>query len=516
MEFNHPSDIVKDLNFGNNAKSKIMAGVDKLNNAVSSTLGASGKCVIYEDGTGRPIVTKDGVTVANSVILMDPAENIGATLIKEAAQKTVKEAGDGTTTSTVLAHSIIKDYNNSDIKNLREVKEGIDKGVKKVIKYLDKIALPVEGKMLEHVANISTNNDSELGKTIADAYNKVGKDGVVLMEESEDDKTYIEIVDGVKFDSGIKSQYFITDKEKNKAILDNPLVLLVDTEIETIRKIQSVLEYAIKNKRSILIIGPVAQQPLSALIMNKAKGNIKVNVIDPPGFSNLRREMLEDLAVVTGAKVINEDLGDDLDLIDASVLGEALKVVTDEKDTVITTNSINKETKERIVVIEKQIKEEKNPYLLKKLQDRKAMLSGSVGIIFVGANSKVELKEKKDRVEDAIYAVKAALKEGIVPGAGVALHNAADKIRPSDSSEEIFFESIKAPYKTILKNASISYDAFSAEGWGIDVVTGENVDLVKTGIIDPVLVTKTALKNAASVASTIMSADCLISNVREQ
>jgi chaperonin GroEL len=516
MEFNHPSDIVKDLNFGNDAKSKIMAGVDKLNKAVSSTLGASGKCVIYEDGTGRPIVTKDGVTVANSVILMDPAENIGATLIKEAAQKTVKEAGDGTTTSTVLAHSILKQYFESDFTNLRGIKTGISNGVKKVIKYLDKIALPVDGDMLTHVANISTNNDTELGKTIADAYNKVGKDGVVLMEEAEDDKTYIEVVDGVKFDSGIKSQYFITDKEKNKAVLDNPLVLLVDTEIETIRKIQSVLEYAIKNKRSILIVGPVGQQPLSALIMNKAKGNIKVNVIDPPGFANLRREMLEDLAVVTGAKVINEDLGDDLDLIDASVLGEATKVVTDEKDTIITTNGINEETQERIAIIEKQIKEEKNPYLLKKLQDRKAMLSGSVGIIFVGANSKVELKEKKDRVEDAIYAVKAALKEGIVPGAGVALVNAASSISPKCPGEKLLLQAVTAPFKTILENGGISIPDEISKGKGIDVVTGKTVRMVSAGIIDPVLVTKTALKNAASVATIIMSADCVISNVREQ
>ncbi len=515
MEFNHPSEIVKNLNFGNDAKSKIMAGVNKLNKAVSSTLGASGKCVIYEDGTGRPIVTKDGVTVANSVILMDPAENIGATLIKEAAQKTVKEAGDGTTTSTVLAHSILTKYNESNLTNLRAIKKGIKIGVDKVIKYLDKIAIPVKNKMLTHVANISTNNDSELGNIIADAYEKVGKDGVVLMEESEDDKTYTEIVDGVKFDSGIKSQYFITDKEKNKAILNNPLVLLVDTEIETIRKIQSVLEYAIKNKRSILIVGSVGQQPLSALIMNKAKGNIKVNVIDPPGFSNLKQEMLEDLAAVTGAKVINEDLGDDLDLIDASVLGEAVKVVTDEKDTVITTNNINKETEERISVIEKQVKEEKNPYLLKKLQDRKAMLSGSVGIIYVGANSKVELKEKKDRVEDAIYAVKAALKEGIVPGAGVALINAATVIKPACPGEKLLLDSIKAPFNKILENGGITPPDEISKGKGIDVVTGKTVKMISAGIIDPVLVTKTALKNAASVATTIMSADCLISNMRE-
>jgi chaperonin GroEL len=516
MEFNHPSEIVKDLAFSDDAKNKIMAGVDKLNKAVSSTLGASGKCVIYEDGTGRPIVTKDGVTVANSVVLMDPTENIGATLIKEAAQKTVKEAGDGTTTSTVLAHSILKQYFESNLTNLRGVKTGINNGVEKIIKYLDKVAIPVEGDMLTHVANISTNNDKVLGSIIADAYNKVGKDGVVLMEESDDDKTYIEIVDGVKFDSGIKSQYFITDKEKNKAILDNPLVLLVDTEIETIRKIQSVLEYAIKNKRSILIVGSVAQQPLSALIMNKAKGNIKVNVIDPPGFSNLRKEMLEDLAAVTGAKVINEDLGDDLDLIDASVLGQAVKVVTDEKDTIITTEGINEETEERIAIIEKQIKEEKNPYLLKKLYDRKAMLSGSVGIVFVGADSKVELKEKKDRVEDAIYAVKAALKEGIVPGAGVALMNAASSFKSACPGETLLLKAVEAPFKTILENGGITPPEEVTKGKGIDVVTGKLVRMVKAGIIDPVLVTKTALKNAASVATTIMSADCVISNVREQ
>jgi chaperonin GroEL len=516
MEFNAPSEIVKDLNFSDQAKSKIMSGVEKLNKAVSSTLGASGKCVIYEDGLGRPIVTKDGVTVANSVILMDPVENIGATLIKEAAQKTVKEAGDGTTTSTVLAHSILNNYTESNLTNLRGVKSGINNAVEKVIKYLDKAAIPVKDKMLTHVANISTNNDLELGKIIADAYTKVGKDGVVLMEESEDDITYTDIVDGVKFDSGLKSPHLITDKEKGKAILENPVILITETEIESIRKIQSVLEYAIKNKRSILIIGNVGPQPMSALIMNKAKGNIKVNVVDAPGFSTLTRDMLDDLAAITGAKVVSEELGDDLDLIDESFLGEALKVVTDDKDTVITTEEINKATEDRIETIEKQIKEEKNPYLLKKLNDRKAMLSGAVGIIYVGANSKVELKEKKDRVEDAIYAVKAALKEGIVPGAGVALINAANAIDPKCPGEKLLLESIKAPFNKILENGGIQPPENINKGKGIDVVTGKLVRMISAGIIDPVLVTKTALKNAASVATTIMSADCVISNVREQ
>jgi len=515
MEFNVHSEIVKDLNFGDQAKSKIMSGVEKLNKAVSSTLGASGKCVIYEDGLGKPIVTKDGVTVANSVILMDPAENIGATLIKEAAQKTVKEAGDGTTTSTVLAHSILNTYTESNLTNLRAIKKGINLGVDRVIKYLDKISIPVKDEMLTHVANISANNDIVLGRIIADAYTKVGKDGVVLMEESDDETTHTEVVDGVKFDSGLRSPHLVTDKEKGKAVLESPVVLITETEIDSIRKIQSVLEYAIKSKRPILIIGNVGPQPMSALIMNKAKGNIKVNVVEAPGFSTLTRDMLDDLAAITGARVISEDLGDDLDLIDESFLGEAVKAVTDDKDTVITTTGINEATKDRIETIEKQIKEEKNPYLLKKLNDRKAMLSGAVGIIYVGANSKVELKEKKDRVEDAIYAVKAALKEGIVPGAGVALVNASSSISPKCPGEKILLDAIKAPFKRILENGEITPPDEIGKGRGIDVVTGKSVRMVSAGIIDPVLVTKTALKNAASVATTIMSADCVISNVRE-
>lgn len=517
MEFNNPSEIVKDLNFGDDAKNKIMSGVKKLSDAVSSTLGASGKCVIYEDGLGKPIVTKDGVTVANSVVLIDPVENIGATLIKEAAQKTVKEAGDGTTTSTVLAHSILNKYIDENPANLREAKADIIKASEKVIKYLESFSIPVKDDMLSHVANISTNNDKFLGKLIAEAFNKVGKNGVVLMEESETNETIIDVIDGVQFDSGLKSQHLITDKEKNKSELENPLILLVDSEISTIRKIQAVLEFAIKSKRSILIIGNVSAQVQSALIMNKVQGNIKVNIIDPPGFSTLRRDMLDDLAILTGAKVISEELGDDLDLIDESVLGEASKAVTDDNNTTITVGEITEEVKNRIDSIAKQIKEEKNPYVLKKLEQRKAMLSGSVGVVYVGADSKIELKEKKDRVEDAIYAVKAALKEGIVPGAGVALHNAADNISSNNKiGYKILFEAIKEPYKKILDNAGITYESHAKKGWGVNVITGKGVNLIKEGIIDPVLVTKTALKNAVSVATTIMSADCVISNVREQ
>jgi chaperonin GroEL len=514
MEFNHPSDIVKDLNFGNNASNKIMAGVNKLNEAVKSTLGASGKCVIYEDGLGRPIVTKDGVTVANSVILRDPVENIGATLIKEAAQKTVKEAGDGTTTSTVLASAVLNEYYKSGKTNIRGIKAGIAKAVDKTIKYLDKVKVPVEGAMLSHVANISTNNDIELGSIISDAYTKVGKDGVVLMEESETSETHVEIVDGVQFDSGLKSPHLITNKEKGNCTLEDPLVLLVESEVSTIRKIQTVLEYAIKEKRSILIIGNIAQQPLSALIMNKVKGNIKVNVVDSPGFSLTRKELMEDLASITGATIINEDLGDDLDLIGVEHLGVCRKSVTDDSNTVITVDNIKDKIEGREESIDKQLKEEKNDYVIKKLEERKAMLSGSVGIIKVGADSKVALKEKKDRVEDAIYAVKAALKEGIVPGGGIALCNAADNIKPACPGEEIMVAAMKEPFNTILKNSGIAAEV-NGKNKGIDVTTGKVVNMIRAGIIDPVLVTKTALKNAASVASTIISADCVISNMRE-
>ncbi len=516
MQFNQPNSIVKNLYFGNNAQTKVMKGINKLNNAVKSTLGASGKCVIYEDTAGNPIVTKDGVTVANSVVLMDSTENVGATLIKEAAQKTVKEAGDGTTTSTVLAHSILTKYIDSKSSNLRKIKEGILSATEKVIKLLDKEAIPVNDSMLNHVAEISTNNDKELGSIIADAYKKVGNTGVVLMEESDTEKTHVEIVDGVQFESALKSPHLITDKEKSKSVLEDALVLIVDSEVTTIRKIQTVLEYAIKNKKAILIIANLVEQPLSALIMNKVKGNIKVNIIDPPSFSLTRKDILEDLSLLTGAKLISEELGDDLDLIDVDCLGYCKKVVTDSYNTIITVDADKKIIDERIKSIDKQIKALKNPFKIKKLEERKAMLLGSVGIIKVGANSEIELKEKKDRVEDAIYAVKAALKEGIVPGGGAALHNISSNIKTENKGENILLEAIKEPCRVILDNAGIPYENYKdIKGYGINVNTGDNCNLIKEGIIDPVLVTKTALKNAVSVATTIMSADCVISNVRE-
>ena len=519
MEYNNPSLLIKELNFGEDAKSKISTGVEKLAKAVKSTLGASGKCVIYEDARGVPVITKDGVTVAESVVLYDPVENLGATLIKEAAKNTVKEAGDGTTTATVLAESLLNEVNAIDFStnSIREIKQGVNKALANVNEYLDNIKIDVTEDKLNHVASISCNNDAELGSIIAEAYVKVGKDGVVLMETSDTEETYVEVVDGVQFDCGLTSPHFVTNTDKQKAELENPLVLICMSEIPNIRKIQTVLEYAIKNNKALLIVAPVSQQVKSALLMNKVKGNIKINIIDLPGFGPTKKDTCEDLAVLTGATVMNEELGDDLDAITVDMLGQAELAVTDDKSTVITTLEFeDNDLEERIDQVAKLVADEKNSFIKKKLEQRLSMLSGSVGIIRVGADSKVELKEKRDRVEDAIYATKAALKEGIVPGGGIALYNASQKISTDSVGEQVLAKAIISPMATILDNAGIStsIDIPSKEGEGINVVTGKSVNMVDAGIIDPVLVTKSALKNAVSVVMTIVSADCIISNAR--
>ena len=520
MEYNLPSEIVKDINFGEKARNKIVTGVEKLAKAVKSTLGASGKCVIYEDARGKPVITKDGVTVAESVVLYDPVENIGATLIKEAAKNTVTEAGDGTTTATILAESLLKNvYETKENISTRDIKEGLTSGLDKINKYLKSISIDVEGDMLKDVSSISCNNDGALGEIIAQAYEKVGKDSVVLMEESENNETYVDVVDGVQLkESTLSSPHFVTNKDKQYCELENPLILIVASEIPNIRKIQKILEFVIKNKKSLLIVAQVDQQARSALMVNKVKGNIKVNIVDPPGFGPTKKDTMEDLAFLTGATVVDESLGDDLDLISLDMLGEVEKAITDNKGTVLTLKDVKNtdEYKSRIKEVKNKIKAEKNDgFIRKKLENRLAMLLGSVAVVKVGANSKVELKEKKDRVEDAIFATKAALKEGIVPGGGIALLNASQKIEPKNIGEEIILKAIQDPYNVILNNAGLPDPDFKQEkGYGVNVITGKCVNMVKEGIIDPVLVTKSALKNAVSVASTIISADCIISNIR--
>jgi chaperonin GroEL len=523
MEFNNPSEIVKDLTFGSNAKTKIMNGVTQLFDAVSSTLGASGRCVIYEDAMGKPVITKDGVTVAEAVVLLDPVENMGATLIKEAATKTVNEAGDGTTTATVLAYSLLKHVFDDETKTTnRDLKDGINSATDEVVKYLDNISIPVVGDMLYNVAQISCNNDKALGATIAEAFTLTGKNGVVLMEESGTDETYVDVVDGTQLECGLKSPHFITDKEKGVADLDNPYILIVTSPIPNVRKIQNVLEFILKENRPLLILASVEQQPMATLLANKIKGLIKVNVIDIPGFGPTKQDTIDDIALLTGATIVNEELGDDLDFIDSSVLGVVDRSVTDSKGTVLQLTKSIQHTDlvlERIKDVETKLKKEKNGYLKIKIEQRLGILSGKVAIIKIGANSKVELKEKKDRAEDSIYAVKAALKEGVVPGGGIALYDAAISLySPTNSvGKQLLLKAIVSPLLVILENADMSdLTPKPGVGQGIDVVTGECVNMIERGILDPVLVTKAALINAVSVVQTIMSADCIISNKRMQ
>ena len=507
--------IVKNLNFGVDAKDKVFKGIEKLTKAVSSTLGASGKCVILEDNTGKPVITKDGVTVADSIILLDPVENMGATLLKEAARKTVKEAGDGTTTATVLAHAILKEaYDLIDKSNERDIKNGILAGVNKIVDYLKDNSVGVTEDMIDQIATISTNNDPVLGKLIADAFRAVGETGVVIMEHSDGDETTFDIVEGVEYDKGLLNPNLITNKEKGTVELDNPLVLILDSKVESIRQIQSVLEHVIKSKRALFIIGEVETQVLSALVMNKVKGNIKVNIVDPPAFGVRRKEILEDLSLLTGAKIINETLGDDLNTIEVDYLGECIKTTTDNDQTVIQVDSNSEEVEDIIKQIKKDLKKKLKPHKVVGLEKRLARLSAKVAIVKVGANSEVELKEKSDRVEDAICATKAAIKEGIVSGGGIALLNASEELDESIIGEMVLKKAIKYPYKTILSNAGIKHKEVGDVGFGLNVVTGNMVNMIDEGIIDPLLVTKSALINAASVATTILSTDCVINNLR--
>ena len=511
--------IVKNLSFGKEASDKVFAGIEKLSRAVSSTLGASGKCVLLEDAAGRPVITKDGVSVADSIILLDPVENMGATLLKEAARKTVREAGDGTTTATVLAHAILKNAYAVENPNARKIKEGINKGVENVIEYLEKISITVDNDMLDQIATISTNNDPKLGKLVGDAFRSVGNTGIVMMETSADPECSLQVVEGVQCNMGLTNSHFITNQKNKTAELDNPLVLLVESPVESIRQIQSVLEYVIKNNKSLLVIADLEQVVLSTLAMNKSKGNIKINVINAPVFGINRKEIFDDLALLTGATLINEDLGDDLDLIQPDMLGTCVKSITNYEETILHVGETSEEVLDIIKDIKKSLTESNPAHQVIKLEKRLARLTAKIAVVKVGANSEIELKEKADRIEDAICATKAAIKEGIVPGGGIALLNASHNIDTFSLGEEILLDSIRAPFKTILDNAGIDYaplETISKVGYGLNVITGETVDMIKAGIIDPLLVTKSALRNAASVATTILSTDCVINNLRIQ
>ncbi len=509
--------IVKEFSFGDEGKDKVFKGIEVLTKAVASTLGGGGECVIFEDAHGIPVITKDGVTVAELSVLLDPVENMGASLVKQAARRTVQEAGDGTTTATVLAYAILKEFSKSKMKfTSREKRDAINTIVEKALKYLDKRSKAVEGDMIDEVATISTNNDPVLGKLIADAYRAVDLTGVVMMETSQDGNTSIEVVEGVQYEKGFTNNHFVTNTAANTAELVNPKILLVDSAVDTIRQIQTILEHVIKNNIPLLIVGDVDAKVAAALAMNKNKGAIKINIVPAPTHGVNRKEIFDDLALLTGATVISENLGDDLDLIDLSHLGTCVKAISTFRDTVF---QIGEEQSEEVKAIIKNIKEqlltELNSGKVIKLEKRLAMLSAKLAIVKVGGDSDVELNEKKDRVEDAICATKAAIKEGVVAGGGVALVNASESIKAKTPAEEVVLKALYLPCKTIMKNAGLEYKNIDKKDWGVDVETGKTVNMFKAGIIDPVLVTKSALKNAASVASTILSTNCVMSNLRE-
>ena len=517
--------IVKKLHFDNTAKDKLTLGISKIADAVSSTLGASGKNVVIEDDFGNPHVTKDGVTVANSIMLMDPVENLGVSMMKQAAQQTANMAGDGTTTSIVLTQAIIDCYDKLNAKehSFRDVKNGINKFKDHVIESLEKYAIEVDDKKLNDVSIISANNDKELGDLIAEAFRKAGENGIVAMETSLTSETHVETVEGTKLSTSSKMAHFHTNKEKEVSELENPLVFISASDIPNVRKIQDILEYAIKSNRSILLIAPLESQPLTALAMNMVKGNIKVNVIDPPSFGLKRKDILEDLALLVGAKVFDESLGDSLDAITPDMLGEADKAISDKEGTVLVIKEKSEEALERIEYLKTALEKEDHFVLTKHLNDRLALLCGGVSIVYVGADTDVELKEKQDRVDDAVHAVKAARKEGILPGGGVALAYMAQSDWQMELNQgmlagvEILKNALVVPFIKILENAGLDHKSYTLDGWGqgIDVTCGCYKDMIEAGIIDPLLVTKSALNNAISVATTILSTECVISNVRE-
>ena len=510
---------VKRVSFGNKS---LIKGINILADAVGSTLGASGQTVVIEDDMGNPHVTKDGVTVAKSILLEDPIQNLGVSMMKQAASQTATKAGDGTTTSTVLAQSIIEEYINQggDTYSFRDIKSGVERATENRLKFLEKKSSKINKKKLRQVSIISTNNDKELGETIAEAFENAGDNGVVTMETSPTSETFITKVDGTRISGRPKSPHFHTNKDKESSELEKPLIFISATEIENIRKIQDILEHAIKNNRSILLIAPIKEQPLMALAMNNIKGNIKACVVDPPSFGLKRKDMLDDLAILIGAKVFDDTLGDSLDAISPDMLGEADKAISDNDGTILVIDDkVNAD--ERIKELQEALEDAEHPAMIRHYESRLALLCGGVSILHVGADTEVELNEKKDRVDDAIHAVKAAKREGILPGGGSALaYFAANNEFKGNAGEtkgwEILCKALWAPMRKINENSGLKFKEGKFQwGTGIDVIDAKVKDMAKAGIIDPTMVTKQALANAVSVATTILSTDCVISNIRE-
>ncbi|MDH3004280.1 MAG: chaperonin GroEL [Candidatus Shikimatogenerans sp. JK-2022] len=524
----------KNIKFDTDARNKLKKGVDALANAVKVTLGPKGRNVVLQKSFGGPQITKDGVTVAKEIELEDPIENIGAQMVKEVASKTNDVAGDGTTTATLLAQSIIKEglKNVASGANPIDLKRGIDKAVKFIVKKLKSQSqeVGINNEKIKQVATISANNDKEIGELIAESFKKVGKNGVITVEEAKGIETTVEVVEGMQFDRGYQSPYFVTNTEKMIAELDNPYILLSDKKISTMKDIIPVLETIAQSGKPLLIISEeVEGEALATLVVNKIRGAIKVVAVKAPGFGDRRNLILEDIAILTGGTVISEDLGNKLEDIKIDDLGQCEKITIEKENTIIVNGYGNKKKIEnRIKQIKLQIDNSTSDYDKEKLQERLAKLSGGVAVLYVGAASEVEMKEKKDRVEDALNATRAAIEEGIVAGGGVALVRIIkklDKIKVNNHEEKTSIEIIKRalqePLKQIVNNSGkegsviVSKVLEGKNDYGYDAKEGKYKNMLKAGIIDPTKVTRVALENSASVAGMFLTTECVITDIKK-
>ena len=525
--------MAKEIQFSDNARNALYEGVRKLNDAVKVTMGPRGRNVLIQKSFGAPSITKDGVSVAKEVELADTLENMGAQLVKEVASKTADEAGDGTTTATVLAHAIFKEglRNITAGANPIEVKRGMDKAAEAITVELKKIAKEVKDKKeIAQVATISANSDANIGSIIAEAMEKVGKDGVITVEEAKGIQDELDVVEGMQFDRGYLSPYFVTNAEKMEAVLENPYVLLYDKKISNLKDLLPVLEQVQKSSRPLLIIAEdIDGEALSTLVVNKLRGVLNISAVKAPGFGDRRKAMLEDIAVLTGGEVISEELGRTLESATLEDLGEASSIVIDKDNTVVVNGAGSKENIDaRVGQIKAQIIETTSDYDKEKLQERLAKLSGGVAVIKVGAATETEMKEKKDRVDDALSATKAAVEEGIVIGGGAALLLANSKVSlelcgDEKIGAEIVSRALQAPMKQIAINAGFDAGVVvdkvrnsKSDTFGFNASNGEYVDMFEAGIIDPVKVSRIALQNAVSVSSLLLTTEATINDIKEE
>ncbi|PZW41658.1 MULTISPECIES: chaperonin GroEL [Mesonia] len=527
--------MAKDIKFDIEARDGIKRGVDALANAVKVTLGPKGRNVIISKSFGAPVVTKDGVSVAKEIELEDPLENMGAQMVKEVASKTNDLAGDGTTTATVLAQAIVKEglKNVAAGANPMDLKRGIDKAVEAITKDLAKQTKEVgsSSDQIKQVASISANNDELIGELIAEAFAKVGKEGVITVEEAKGTETYVDVVEGMQFDRGYLSPYFVTNSEKMTTDLENPYILIFDKKISTMKDLMPILEPVAQSGKPLLIIAEdVDGEALATLVVNKLRGSLKIAAVKAPGFGDRRKAMLEDIAIITGGTVISEERGFTLENATLEQLGTAEKVSIDKDNTTIVNGSGDNDTiKNRVNQIKAQIESTTSDYDKEKLQERLAKLAGGVAVLYVGAASEVEMKEKKDRVDDALHATRAAVEEGIVAGGGVALVRAKavlDKLKADNTDEgtgiQIVARAIESPLRTIVENAGgegsvvINKVLEGKKDFGYDAKTETYVDMLKAGIIDPKKVTRVALENAASVSGMILTTECALIDIPEE